>query len=269
MEYLIKWKGFDKPKDNTWEPKCNIEKEALIEFEKSLFKKENVRKKKVECQKSSRKRKKPAYLDEFYNTSTSNVLKVKNQDEDDLEDDEFFVEKILDKRTLNNGNIEYLIKWKGYNMPDDDTWEPKSNLDENIVESFEKTLMKENIRKKIVEVDSENEFVVEKLLEKRTSRNGNIEYLVKWEGYDEPEDDTWEPVCNIEKQMIVEFEKTQEKKEKKTTETSSNGVTKSVRFSSLALIPEGNGAYEIRTSLGEKVDLINLKEKKSRKFFVF
>jgi len=53
-------------------------------------------------------------------------------------------------------------------MSDDNTWEPKSNLDENIVESFEKTLMKENIRKKIVEVDSENEFVVEKLLEKRT-----------------------------------------------------------------------------------------------------
>jgi len=109
-EYLIKWKGFDKPKDNTWEPKCNIEKEALIDFGKSLFKKENARKKKVESHKSPRKRKKPAYLDEFYSTSTSNVLKVKNQDDDDLEDDEFFVEKILDKRTLNNGNIEYLIK---------------------------------------------------------------------------------------------------------------------------------------------------------------
>jgi hypothetical protein len=37
------------------------------------------------------------------------------------------VEKILDKRILLNGTIEYRIKWKGYPMSEA-TWEPFVNL---------------------------------------------------------------------------------------------------------------------------------------------
>ena len=50
-------------------------------------------------------------------------------------------EKILDMR---DGNVEYEVKWKGYNKP---TWEPVQNLGnaqreidlfENVVESYKK-----------------------------------------------------------------------------------------------------------------------------------
>jgi hypothetical protein len=45
-----------------------------------------------------------------------------------------------------------------------------------------------------IEVDDE-EYEVEKIIKKRI-RNGKIEYLVKWLGYDD-NNNTWEPVTNL------------------------------------------------------------------------
>ena len=45
-----------------------------------------------------------------------------------------------------------------------------------------------------IEVDDE-EYEVEKIIKKRI-RNGKIEYLIKWSGYDD-KDNTWEPVTNL------------------------------------------------------------------------
>lgn len=50
----------------------------------------------------------------------------------------------------------------------------------------------------------ENRFVVDRLLDKRTSRR-RVEYLVRWFGYG-PEDDTWEPARNIDSDLIADFE---------------------------------------------------------------
>ena len=58
----------------------------------------------------------------------------------------------------------------------------------------------------VVKIDGEDEWYVEKIIDKRTKKN-RIEYLVKWEGYPEWES-TWEPLSNLNhaKEAVAEYE---------------------------------------------------------------
>ena len=62
--------------------------------------------------------------------------------EEDLasdDDDEYDVEALLDKRTI-EGSAEYLVRWAGYGSGDD-TWEPEDNIfDKELIASYEATV---------------------------------------------------------------------------------------------------------------------------------
>ena len=41
--------------------------------------------------------------------------------------------------------------------------------------------------------DNDEEFRVEKIIDKRFDADGKIQYLIRWKGYDE-KDNSWEPI---------------------------------------------------------------------------
>jgi len=56
-----------------------------------------------------------------------------------MDDDIYVVEKILDKRILENGQVEYFLKWFGYE-DDDATWEPEENVFcKDLIQLFERS----------------------------------------------------------------------------------------------------------------------------------
>lgn len=119
------------------------------------------------------------------------------------EEEEFSVEKVLDKRMGKNGKVEYLLKWRGYG-DEDNTWEPKENLDcPELIDAFEaargKSAKKPEKRKtvggavgepKAKRKEGERPRGFDRGLDPEriigaTDSSGELMFLIKWKGSDE------------------------------------------------------------------------------------
>jgi len=148
---------------------------------------------------------------------------------DEEEEEEFTVEKIVDKRTR-GGRVEYFLKWKGYSN-DDNTWEPVENLDcpDLIAEYEEQRKNKKNERKKDDDkrkADGKNDKDNEKKKKKvddeprlrgfernleaekiigATDASGELMFLVKWKDSEEA-DLVPSKLANIKcPQVVIKF----------------------------------------------------------------
>jgi len=123
-EYFIKWEGYQ-DSANTWEPESNLNKELLADYKASQKKEPSEKPKKVK----------------YYEKAETH----------------YEIEKIVKARKKGN-TTEYFIKWEGY-QESDNTWEPESNLDEDMLAEYKASQKKEPSQKpstkpKIVEKKS-------------------------------------------------------------------------------------------------------------------
>ncbi|OLN85216.1 Chromo domain-containing protein 2 [Colletotrichum chlorophyti] len=78
--------------------------------------------------------------------------KVQEDSEDeDLDADEYVVEKILDHQVADDGTVNFRVKWEGYEKKADQTWEPEDSLKEGASEILEEYLEKLGGREKLFE----------------------------------------------------------------------------------------------------------------------
>lgn len=78
---------------------------------------------------------------------------VQEVDEDLQEEEEYEVEKVVDKKSI-GGKVHYLLKWKNY--PDsENTWEAEEGLQcPELIEEFEKILREKKKAKTLKRKDS-------------------------------------------------------------------------------------------------------------------
>lgn len=98
--------------------------------------------------------------------------------EDSLSENEYYVEKVLDKK-IEDGEVKYLIKWEGWSI-DQSTWEPIENLNNinHLIEDFEREALELRDKEKKRKVGRPPlRESMKKLIEDREKDKGNTKQL--------------------------------------------------------------------------------------------
>merc|ERR1712071_6329 len=148
-----------------------------------------------------------------------------------LGEEEYEVERILDSRVEADGHTEYLVKWRNYDDPQENTWEPKDNLEEaeKAIRLFEKerdmkvqvaTKSPGQTKRKLPQQGKEQPsktarvegrvtgfargFAAEKIIGMR-KEGVDVSFLVKWRGMEESDFVTAKEVKAKIPQVLIDF----------------------------------------------------------------
>ena len=125
--------------------------------------------------------------DEFKN---NDKIKIELKDDSDNHDYEQFEQKVNSSSALSGFPSQEMLDIK----TDDCIEEKISDKQADIIDQSNNGEM----------------FCVERIIDKQYDSDGKVNYLVKWKGYDDHEDNTWEPINNLNcDYLIEEFEKDQ------------------------------------------------------------
>jgi len=122
----------------------------------------------------------------------------------------YIIEALLEKK-----GSQYLVKWEDYDKTHN-SWEPESEIPSFITKYYEENLSRLGepapapTQQSENDSEDEDDIEVERILEKRTTRKGRVEYLVKWKTFDDIMETTWEPASNLKGQgmlLIRQFER--------------------------------------------------------------
>jgi len=219
VEYLIKWKNYDKPEDNTWEPMSNLGgfTELIEKFESKIAVKEIDEEqvsKPADITNGFQENKEVSIDDKKNSKKKSNKTEKKKCKKEikSLEEETYNIESLVKKK-----GSKYLVKWENFDEKFN-TWEPTASIPQFILKFYEDDPSRLGTTApqamEDVEDEEDEDYEVETIMEKRVTKKGEIEYLVKWKNFDDPSDFTWEPSCNLDavRGLVNTFEKELENK---------------------------------------------------------
>jgi len=201
--------------------------------------------------------------------SSSNAEDNKEEEtvssEPEGEEDTYVVESILDKR-VKKGHIEYLIKWKNYDSPNDNTWEPKGNCQcPELIEAFEKKYSekRDKEKEKSVRADSKTRDEAKK---KRKSEERSEQKRREKDGSKENVESSKKNVPRKSKEIVTSSDESDDDSKRASSEiqlpepaagkqyllqqpgneiSSVIGVKRGASGGIVALVKFQNGAYEL------------------------
>ena len=146
------------------------------------------------------------------------------------------VEKIVARR---EGNVEYCVKWKHFDSPEWDTWEPAENLENICPDMINEFENKEVVNREKVKIKKapKMKYEVEKIMDKKIA---GVEFLVKWKM---SKTKTWEPEENLKcaSKKVQQFMNTLKDEHTKNAEEQ-EALEES--FANVSLVDEDEGVKE-------------------------